>query len=274
MTGSDGCGVGLHVAVIMDGNGRWAQARGLPRRAGHAAGAAAVEPLVRAAPSLGIGRLTLFALSSDNWSRPAEEVDAILALVKTWLDARVDMCIEEGVRVTVIGRRDRFPGEVLDAVERAEQMTAQGRVLHLRIAIDYSSRDAIVNAARAFHVGVALEGGREGFGRVLSMAMHAGPKAHDVDLLVRSGGEQRLSDFLLWECAYAELVFSACLWPDFGVTDLEEAVAEFRKRERRFGLLPSVDSVHASGSASGSHGREATDGPDAAEGSRAAKDAV
>jgi undecaprenyl diphosphate synthase len=250
MTRSDGCGEGLHVAVIMDGNGRWAQARGLPRRAGHAAGAAAVEPLVRAAPSLGIGRLTLFALSSDNWNRPAEEVAAILDLVKVWLDARVDMCIEEGVRVSVIGRRDRFPNATLEAVERAERMTASGDVLHLRIAIDYSARDAIVNAARAFHVGVALEGGREGFGRVLSMAMHAGPRAHDVDLLVRSGGEQRLSDFLLWECAYAELVFSTCLWPEFGVTHLEEAVAEFKKRERRFGLLPSMDNAASDDQAS------------------------
>ncbi len=245
MERSEGCGVGLHVAVIMDGNGRWAQARGLPRRAGHAAGAAAVEPLVRAAPSMGIERLTLFALSSDNWNRPAEEVAAILDLVKLWLDARVDMCIEEGVRVSVIGRRDRFPNATLEAVERAEEMTAHGRVLHLRIAIDYSARDAIVNAARAFHVGVALEGGREGFGRVLSQAMHAGAQAHDVDLLVRSGGEQRLSDFLLWECAYAELVFSPCLWPDFGVADLEQAVAEYRKRDRRFGQVEEDDALIA-----------------------------
>jgi undecaprenyl diphosphate synthase len=236
-------GDGLHVAVIMDGNGRWAQARGLPRQAGHTAGAAAVEPIVRAASPLGIKRLTLFALSSDNWSRPAEEVDAILDLVRIWLDARVDMCIEEGVRVTVIGRRDRFPRAVLEAIEAAEQLTAAGRVLNLRIAIDYSSRDAIVSAARHFHVGVALEGGREGFGRVLSLASHAGAQPCDVDLLVRSGGEQRLSDFLLWECAYAELVFSDKLWPDFGPADIEAAVAEFKQRERRFGKLPAKDAV-------------------------------
>lgn len=237
-------GSGLHVAVIMDGNGRWAQARGLPRRAGHAAGAAAVEPLVRAAPSLSIARLTLFALSCDNWNRPAEEVDAILGLVRVWLDARVATCIEEGVRISVIGRRDRFPDAVLEAVERAEAATAPGNVLHLRIAIDYSSREALVHAARHFHVGAALEG-RAGFERVLALASHAGTESHDVDLLVRSGGEQRLSDFLLWECAYAELVFSACLWPDFGVTDLEQAVAEFHRRERRFGQVPPVAVVPA-----------------------------
>ena len=239
-------GGGLHVAVIMDGNGRWARARGLPRRAGHAAGAAAVEPLVRAAPALGIARLTLFALSSDNWSRPEEEVDAILDLVRVWLDARADECVREGVRVTVIGRRDRFPGATLEAIERAERITAAGSALNLRVAIDYSARDAIVSAARHFHVAAALEG-RDGFGRVLAQASHAGPEACDVDLLVRSGGEQRLSDFLLWECAYAELVFSDKLWPDFGVTDLEQAVAEYRRRDRRFGQVP-VDEAARIGS--------------------------
>lgn len=225
----------LHVAIIMDGNGRWAEARGLSRGAGHAAGAVVVEPIVRAAPDLGIARLTLFALSSDNWSRPASEVDGILELMISWLEARTDACREEGVRLSVIGRRDRLPERLLVAVERAEQVTAGGTRLHLRLAIDYSSRDAILRAARWFNVHAALEGTREGFGRVLSLASHAGGQASDVDLLVRSGGEQRLSDFLLWECAYAELVFSTRMWPDFDVAELTRAVDEYHRRDRRFG---------------------------------------
>ena len=228
---------GLHAAIIMDGNGRWAELRGLPRGAGHVAGAAAVEAVVRAAEGFGITTLTLFALSSDNWSRPASEVDAILMLVSGYLDAHVDSCVQDGVRVSVIGRRDRLPTRVLESVERAEQTTAAGARLHLRIAIDYSSRDAIVRAARHFHVRYAETDAREGFGRVLSLENHAGADGGDVDLLVRSGGEQRLSDFLLWECAYAELVFSPKLWPDFDVAEFERCVTEFQSRDRRFGAV-------------------------------------
>lgn len=226
-----------HAAIIMDGNGRWAELRGLPRGAGHIAGASAVEPLVRAAPRLGIGTLTLFALSSDNWGRPAREVDAILALVGQYLAAHVETCVRDDVRVSVIGRRDRLPTSVLESIEHVERVTASCANLRLRIAIDYSSRDAIVRAARHFHVRCVTTDGREGFGRALSMENHASADDGDVDLLVRSGGEQRLSDFLLWECAYAELVFSPKFWPDFDVTEFERCVGEFRARDRRFGKV-------------------------------------
>lgn len=233
--------LGLHVALIMDGNGRWARARGLPRSAGHAAGAAAVEPLVRAAPALGIDRLTLFALSADNWHRPAEEVDAIFELLISWLESRADDCRADGVRLSVIGRRDRIPERLLVAIERAESITAGATRLRLRLAVDYSARDAILRAARVFNVQAARDGTRESFGRVLARAIHAGPDAWDVDLLVRSGGERRLSDFLLWECAYAELVFSDRPWPEFDVAELTRAVEAYHARERRFGRLGAKD---------------------------------
>jgi undecaprenyl diphosphate synthase len=228
---------GIHVAIIMDGNGRWAAARGMPRSAGHAAGAAAVEPVVRAAPKLGIGVLTLFALSSDNWTRPPAEVEAILELLREYLDAHVVDLERDGVRLSVIGRRDRLPTAVLESIERAEERSRAGTSLHLRLAIDYSSRDEIVRAARHFHVQFALDGARDGFARVLTLANDGS----EVDLLVRSGGEQRLSDFLLWESAYAELVFTPVLWPDFDVPQLERAVQEFKSRRRRFGGLSERD---------------------------------
>jgi undecaprenyl diphosphate synthase len=210
----------IHVAIIMDGNGRWAEAQGLPRIAGHHAGAEAVRRVVEAAPDLSIGVLTLYAFSSDNWKRPPAEVDALLGLLEEYLDRERDECLINGVRIRVAGRRDRLPVTVLRAIERAEQETAAGRELQLRLAVDYSSRDAIVAAAARGRPG------REEFARAL------GP---EVDLLIRTGGEQRLSDFLLWECAYAELYFTPCMWPDFGQEELAGAVREFRARERRFG---------------------------------------
>jgi undecaprenyl diphosphate synthase len=225
----------LHVAIIMDGNGRWAEARGLPRSAGHAAGAGAVERVVRAALDCDIGRLTLFALSSDNLNRPASEVDAIFELMRAWIEARREECAQNGVRLTFIGRRDRLPAALLDAIERAERETNAAPKLCVRLAIDYSSRDAIVRAARHFNVAAAVGGARDGFGRMLAFENNAGEAPHDVDLLVRTGGEQRLSDFLLWECAYAELLFSPRLWPDFDAADMAAALREFRVRDRRFG---------------------------------------
>jgi len=216
---------GIHLAIIMDGNGRWAQARGLPRTAGHRAGATAVRRVVEAAPSLGIGALTLYAFSSDNWKRPGAEVGALMRLLERFLRAEAASCVEQGVRVEVLGRRDRLPGRVVDAIAAAERATAEGRVLRLRLAIDYSSRDAIVRA-----VG---EGAR-------SREDIAGRMAPDVDLLIRTGGEQRLSDFLLWESAYAELYFTDVAWPDFDATALGAAVAEFQRRQRRFGGLNDV----------------------------------
>jgi undecaprenyl diphosphate synthase len=226
---------GLHVAVIMDGNGRWANARGLPRVAGHRAGARSVRRVVEAAPGLGISTLTLYAFSSDNWQRPPREVGALMRLFRSYLASETARLIENGVRLTVIGRRDRLPEVLARAVAGAEEATAGGGRLHLRLAIDYSARDAILRAA-------ALAGGRgdvprEEFAALLGAAVGAPGPSPDVDLLIRSGGEQRLSDFLLWECAYAELYFTPRMWPDFGAADLAEAIAEFHRRERRFGRV-------------------------------------
>jgi len=218
----------LHAAIIMDGNGRWASRRGLPRMAGHRAGAEALRRTVEAAPQYGIGTLTVYAFSSDNWKRPREEVNALMRLLLTYLRREQRRCLENGVRVSVIGRRDRLPRLLLPAIEECEAATAHGQRLHLRLAVDYSSRDAILAAAAT----PGAANSREAFSEALA--------ACDVDLLIRTGGEQRLSDFLLWECAYAELVFAACLWPDFRTADLETAVTDFHSRDRRFGAAPAV----------------------------------
>ncbi len=233
-----GPGGGLHVAIIMDGNGRWATARGLPRVAGHKRGATAVRRAVEAAPGFGVRTLTLYAFSSDNWKRPPEEVSALMQLFAEYLRRETDECIRNGVRISFIGRRDRFPARLLHAIEASESATAEGRRLHLRVAVDYSSRDAILRAARLSHG--CGEPGREEFARFLAQAIHAPEPAPDVDLLIRTGGEQRLSDFLLWECAYAELHFTPRMWPDFEGADLETAVREFKGRERRFGAVPTA----------------------------------
>ena len=214
----------LHVGIIMDGNGRWALSRGLARMAGHRAGVETVGRVVEAAPEAGIGVLTLFAFSSDNWRRPPAEVAALMKLLEVYLDKEARRCVEQGVRLEMIGRRDRLNASLCAAVARAEAATAGGTRLWLRMAVDYSGRDAILSAARA-----VKELSREALGTAL------GPP---VDLLIRTGGERRLSDFLLWECAYAELVFSRTMWPDFAPEDLRAAVREFRGRERRFGAVP------------------------------------
>jgi undecaprenyl diphosphate synthase len=199
----------LHAAIIMDGNGRWAADRALPRTAGHRAGARAVRRVVEAAPSQGIGELTLYAFSADNWQRPRDEVASLMRLLEAYLRGEAARCAEEGVVVRVIGRRDRLGERLLRAIEAVESATAGGTRLRLNIAVDYSSRWAIAH----------------------------GQRLADVDLLIRTGGEQRLSDFLLWECAYAELCFTACRWPDFGAQELTAAVDDYRGRERRFGGL-------------------------------------
>jgi undecaprenyl diphosphate synthase len=208
----------------MDGNGRWAMARGLPRVAGHRAGVETVQRVVEAAPRLGVGILTLFAFSSDNWRRPPVEVDALMRLLGIYLKKETGRCIENGIRVQAIGRRDRLDPTLCSAIERSEAATAGGSRLWLRIAVDYSARDAILAAARG-----AAELSLDALGKAL------GPP---VDLLIRTGGERRLSDFLLWESAYAELVFSRTMWPDFDADDLAAAVQDFRGRERRFGMVP------------------------------------
>ena len=227
----------LHAAIIMDGNGRWALARGLPRLAGHRAGADALRRTVEAAPDLGIGVLTLFAFSSDNWRRPPEEVAGLMQLLAEHLRSETSRCLENGVRIEVIGRRDRLGGELPAAIAQAESATAAGAKLQLRIAVDYSGRDAIAEAVRhAAHAGLVC---RE------CLEEQLGPP---VDLLIRTGGEQRLSDFLLWECAYAELIFSRRMWPDFDAPDLEAAVRQFHSRQRRFGAIPPMAAVSATAS--------------------------
>jgi undecaprenyl diphosphate synthase len=219
----------------MDGNGRWAERRGLPRAAGHAEGARRVREIARAAPRQGISVLTLYAFSSDNWQRPAGEVQGLMGLFDDYLREASEECAEAGARLTVIGRRDRLPLALRAAIRLAERRTRHGRRLWLRIAIDYSARDQILRAAGSASSPEALT--RERFPALLGHAAHDRRPAPDVDLLIRTGGERRLSDFLLWESAYAELVFSETSWPDFGERELVEAIAEYRRRNRRFGRL-------------------------------------
>jgi undecaprenyl diphosphate synthase len=223
---------GLHVAMIMDGNGRWATARGLPRAAGHRAGADAVRRVVTAAPALGIRTLTLYAFSADNWHRPPLEVEILLRLFRRHLLTESRRLAEHGARLTVIGRRDRLPPVLTDLIARAEQITRGGTVLDLRIAIDYSARDEILRAAGELsrhHTPFTRE--------ALDARLSAAPP---VDLLIRSGAERRLSDFMLWECAYAELHFTDVMWPAFTGEDLARAVSDFHSRDRRYGALVAV----------------------------------
>jgi len=223
----------LHAAIIMDGNGRWAERRGLPRTAGHRAGAKAVERIVEAAPAAGISTLTLYAFSSDNWSRPMPEVAALMRLFRSYLKSRRGRALENGVAIEVIGRRDRLSASVLREIAETEAATAGGTLLRVRIAVDYSARDAILRAAlRAAEI---RDLDRDRFARLLAEVDNGRPDVPPVDLLIRTGGEQRLSDFQLWESAYAELIFAEAMWPDFGRADLEQCVARFRSRERRFG---------------------------------------
>jgi undecaprenyl diphosphate synthase len=224
----------LHVGIIMDGNGRWATRRRLSRLRGHEAGVEAIRRVVEAAPKQGVGTLTLYAFSSDNWRRPKAEVAALMALLRFYLGSEIDSLVRNGVRLTVIGRRDRLPAGIADAIARAETATAGGEVLNLRIAVDYSGRDAILEAARkAADIGHLS---RENFSALVTG--EAGLR--DVDLVIRTSGEQRLSDFLLWESAYAELHFTPTMWPDFGEEDLAQALASFHGRERRFGGLQEM----------------------------------
>jgi len=221
-----------NVAIIMDGNGRWANARGLPRLAGHHAGADAVRRTVQAAADLGIPALTLYAFSSDNWKRPAAEVKGLMQLFREFLMAETPKCVEAGIRVEVIGRRDRLDPMLAAAIAQVEYETGGGSGLHLRIAVDYSSRESILRAASRCQTVPS----REEFSHLLD-------GVPDVDLLIRTGGEKRLSDFLLWETAYAELVFTERMWPDFSRADLEQALDDFAHRERRFGGLPATKEV-------------------------------
>ena len=210
---------------------RWATRRGLSRVRGHEAGVETIRRIVEAAPKQGIGTLTLYAFSADNWRRPRAEVAALMTLLRFYLANEVQSLVRNGVRLTVIGRRDRLPDGLADEIGYAEQVTAAGQALHMRIAIDYSAREAILKAA-ARCTG-ALDLTRTGFSALITG--EAGLR--DVDLVIRTSGEQRLSDFLLWESAYAELHFTDVMWPDFGAAELADALACFQRRERRFGGL-------------------------------------
>ena len=219
----------LHVAIIMDGNGRWAEARGLPRAAGHEVGADAVRAVVAEAMRRGIAALTLYAFSSYNWGRPEPEVAGLMGLLRRFLMVEAPALRRAGVRISVLGRRDRLPLGISKAIATAERTTAAGTRLHLRIAIDYSARDAIAAAL--------ADGAAPG-------DISARLSTEDVDFLIRTGGDQRLSDFLLWECAQAELYFTPVQWPDFGPGELAAALDDFATRHRSFGTLPARE-THA-----------------------------
>jgi undecaprenyl diphosphate synthase len=227
-----------HVAIVMDGNGRWAARRGRPRAAGHLAGARTVRRIVDAARQAGIGTLTLYAFSADNWRRPDDEVRALMRLFRRYLLGETARCVANGVRLCIVGRRDRLDPALRHAIDGAEAATRHGTQLVLRIALDYSARDAIAAAARLAPTGIA--DARADLAARLGVVMHDHAPVRDVDLLIRTGGEQRLSDFLLWECAYAELWFTAVMWPDFDAHELQRALHDFAARERRFGGLPTA----------------------------------
>ena len=225
----------FHVAINMDGNGRWALLRSRPREEGHVVGVTAVRRTVEAAPALGITTLTLYAFSSDNWRRPRSEVDNLMRLLQQYLDSECAQLIDRGVRLSVIGRRDRIPDSLWSSIAHVEERTREGTALHLRVAIDYSAREALLTAAGCVATGIPPT--REAFERAMLEAIHAPGGTRDVDLLIRTGGEQRLSDFLLWESAYAELYFTDVLWPDFKEADLAAAVRAFAARDRRYGRV-------------------------------------
>jgi undecaprenyl diphosphate synthase len=223
----------FHVAIIMDGNGRWGIGQGMSRSDGHRAGADAVRRTVEAAPDLGITVLTLFAFSCDNWRRPAAEVATLMDLLRSYLASDGARLVSEGARLSMIGRRDRLPADLAAQVAEVEAASAANGRLTLRIALDYSSREAIAKAAAALGPG----GSAADLDRLI-----CGPDAGPVDLLIRTGGEKRLSDFLLWESAYAELWFTERMWPQFGAADLTDAVHDFRSRARRFGGVEPSES--------------------------------
>jgi undecaprenyl diphosphate synthase len=229
-----------HVAIIMDGNGRWAKARGLPRVAGHRRGADAVRRVVRGAGELGIPVLTLFAFSTENWTRPADEVADLMGLLRHYLRSELDELRKNGARLRVIGNRDGLAADIVRDIAEAETMTAGNTRIDVNICINYGSRDEILRAARRLAQRVATgeitPGGidQSSFERELLTA-----GLPDPDLLIRTSGEQRISNFLLWQCAYSELVFVDTLWPDFGKEHLEQAIVEFHRRERRYGGVGS-----------------------------------
>jgi undecaprenyl diphosphate synthase len=225
----------MHIAIIMDGNGRWATQRGLPRTAGHIEGAKAVRATVETAARADIKILTLYAFSSANWARPPSEIAALMRLFGQYLFTETRRCVEQSIRINVIGRRDRLSENLLRSIEQSERSSASGSGMLLRIAVDYSSQYSIVQAARRANGDTHL--GTEDFQRLLHEVDHCAYPAGEVDLLIRTGNERRLSDFLLWECAFAELHFSDCLWPDFDEQRFRSALEDYGGRQRRFGGL-------------------------------------
>jgi undecaprenyl diphosphate synthase len=233
-------GMPVHVAIIMDGNGRWAKARGLPRTAGHKRGADAVKRVVKCAGEMGIGYLTLFGFSSENWQRPESEVRDLLGLLRFYLENDIAELASNGIRLNIIGDRTRLPPDTVKLIEGAEARTAANTKMVLTIALSYGGRQEIVAAARALAADCAA-------GRVSPEAITEEDFAQrlftagtpDPDMLIRTSGEQRISNFLLWQLAYSELVFTDTLWPDFGQAELEAAIATYQSRERRYGAVTS-----------------------------------
>ncbi|WP_431307645.1 polyprenyl diphosphate synthase [Caulobacter endophyticus] len=235
-------GAGLHAAIIMDGNGRWAKRRGMPRALGHRAGVNALKRTVEGAPSAGVGVLTVFGFSTENWRRPAQEVSELMGLLKAYVESDLERLSREGVRVRIIGRRTGLSPDVLEVIERAERRTAHNDSFLLQVAFNYGGQADIADAARRFAERVERGEARAAdldeamFGSFLSTSAAPAP-----DLIVRTSGEHRISNFLLWECAYAELVFQDVLWPDYGPEHLAAAVAEYRSRDRRYGGIAADD---------------------------------
>jgi undecaprenyl diphosphate synthase len=225
----------MHIAIIMDGNGRWASRQRRPRTLGHRAGADAVNRVVEAAARRRVGTLTLYAFSAANWQRPRDEVTGLFALFKHHLLTQTRRCIEQSIRLNVIGRRDRLGADLLDLIERSERATAHCTGMRLRIAVDYSAQQSLIEACRRLREEDGVD--RSRFAERLAEVNHVALPAPEVDLLIRTGGEKRLSDFLLWECAYAELHFVDCLWPDFDERAFDEALQEYARRDRRFGTI-------------------------------------
>ena len=225
-----------HVAIIMDGNGRWAKARSLPRSLGHRAGVAALKRVVESAPLLGVERLTVFGFSTENWRRPAGEVSELMRLLKTYVRSDLDRLRREGVRVHILGRRTGLPADILDTIEHAERSTEGNDRFHLQVAFNYGGQADILDAARSFAEAVKAGQARpEDLNEAMFQGYLSTSGSSPPDLIIRTSGEQRLSNFLLWEAAYAEFVFQDVLWPDYGPAELKAAIEEFRTRERRYG---------------------------------------
>jgi undecaprenyl diphosphate synthase len=225
----------MHIAIIMDGNGRWALRQRRPRTLGHRAGAEAVNRIVEAAARRRVGTLTLYAFSTANWQRPLDEVSGLFALFRHHLQTQTRRCLEQSIRINVVGRRDRLGAELLELIERSERATAHCTGMRLRIAVDYSAQHSLIEVCRRLRAADGID--RSRFAETLAAVDHAALPAPEVDLLIRTGGEKRLSDFLLWECAYAELHFVDCLWPDFDEPAFDEALQEYARRDRRFGAI-------------------------------------